>query len=254
MDSSHAFAPTNEELLRLALDDEALPAIKQAHIMQCVICQQQLAEINRVHEGLVTHFYRRFCPDGLEISLYSANLLQPEERMRLANHLLDCPLCAAEVAETRRFIQSVPVEPEPAFSPFSSVRRVFGVLTRQQAQLVERDNVESKIPKTAWPRQYRAMGIDLSLHLSKASNGEHMLLGILTSSNSEENVDKFERTSVELYPGSSITESTQAPLQHTLVDDLGNIVFKSVPLGNYALIIHLPDQDVVIEHITIASN
>ncbi len=31
-----------------------------------------------------------------------------------------------------------------------------------------------------------------------------------------------------------------------------NIVFPSVPLGNYILIIHLPEQDVIIEQITIA--
>ncbi len=40
-----------------------------------------------------------------------------------------------------------------------AIRRVIGILTKQQAQLVTRSDVN------AWPRQYRADGIDLSLHL-----------------------------------------------------------------------------------------
>ena len=81
MDSSPTFAPSDEELQRLALDDAALPAKKQEHLAHCAACQQRLAEISQMREALITHFYRRFFPDGTQLSLYSADLLNADVRM-----------------------------------------------------------------------------------------------------------------------------------------------------------------------------
>jgi len=36
-----------------------------------------------------------------------------------------------------------------------------------------------------------------------------------------------------------------------MVDDLGNIVFSRVPLGEYIMVVHLPGQEVIIEGIGI---
>jgi hypothetical protein len=140
------------------------------------------------------------------------------------------------------------------FAPRATIRRVFGQLVRQQAQLVLR-NGSSNISEKSWPRQYRAGSVDLSLHLSRASNGEYMLLGILTSVDNAESVDAFEGASAELYPtiyASDIQDGeTATPSCQASVDDLGNIVFKPVPVGDYILIVHLPDQEVIIEDINI---
>lgn len=254
MDCSHDFALHDEELLRFALDDEPLPPETQAHLEQCEICRQRLALMRRLNSALVGRFYRRLCPSGTEISLYCEDLLPPDERMRIANHVLDCPLCAVEVADTRRFMRNTSFAPVTGSSPFAALRRVIGTLTRQQAQLVMRGEASS-VPENAWPRQYRADGIDLSLHLTRSSAGEHVLIGILTSIDSEESVDMFEGARAELYSGSSITDIEQQtipePLRHTQVDDLGNLIFTAVPNGVYILCIHLPEQDVVIEQITI---
>ncbi|HYU74255.1 MAG TPA: hypothetical protein VEL31_16410 [Ktedonobacteraceae bacterium] len=43
MDCLHAMAPNDEELLNFALDEEALPEPKRAHLEQCEVCQQRLA-------------------------------------------------------------------------------------------------------------------------------------------------------------------------------------------------------------------
>ncbi len=254
MDCSHASAPTGEELLQFALEEDTLPAEKRAHLEQCATCQQRLAAYIRLDDALVARFYRRFCPSGMQISLYCEDLLPADERVRIANHILDCPLCAIEVADTRRFMQDAPIVAAGAVSPFSAMRRVVGVLTKQQAQLVTRGE-GGNVRENAWPRQYRADGIDLSLHLSRASSGEQILLGILTSANSTESVEMFEGARAELYVGSFIADieqqSVQEPMQRTQVDDLGNLVFNAVPSGDYVLVIHLPDQDVVFEQITI---
>lgn len=253
MDRSHASALTGEELLSFALDEDALSAEQRAHLQGCVACQRRLAAYIRLDEALVARFYRRFCPDSMQISLYCEDLLPDDERMRIAGHLLDCPLCAIEVADTRRFMQEAPLAAEIGFSPLSAARRVVGVLTRQQAQLVTR-GAESAALENAWPRQYRAEGIDLSLHLSRASNGDQLLLGILTSTDDEESVDIFEGARAELCAGSSLADldlSPHEPIRRTQIDDLGNLVFSAVPNGTYLLVIHLPDQDVIFEQITI---
>lgn len=258
MDCLHSMAPNDEELLGFALDGEALPEAKKAHLDQCAICQQRLARYKHVNSALVSQVYRRLCPSGTQLSFYCADLLPADEKTTIATHLLDCPLCASEVMETRRFMYEVHIDDislsDSGFAPRATIRRVVGQLVRQQAQLVLR-NGSSNISEKSWPRQYRAGSVDLSLHLSRASNGEHMLLGILTSVDNAESVDAFEGAPAELYStiyASDIQDGRTAPAScHASVDDLGNIVFKPVPVGDYILIVHLPEQEVVIEGINI---
>ncbi len=253
MDCLHEIAPTDEELVAFALDDEALPEEAQSHLAQCEVCQQRLARYQQSHTWLVARLYRSQCPDGMQLSLYCGGEVSPEERQRIASHLLDCPLCMAEVEETRRFMQQ-PIEfPMPAFSPHALVRRIFATpVKRQQPQFV----VRSDAPETAWPRQYKAEAVDLSLHLSRTSSGEPMLLGILTSSNPDEDVDALEGVQAELYTapllvGTQGSMPKAAPMLHTRVDDMGNIVFKSIPAGSYVMVIRLPGREMIIDGLTI---
>lgn len=253
MDCMHAMAPNDEELLGFALDEEALSAPTREHLEQCEICQQRLARYKQVSSSIVSQLYRRLCPTGTQLSLYCADLLPVEERTRVAAHVLDCPLCAAEVAETRRFMATPLLEPTPDASSAAAVRRIYATLFRQQAQLVLRNG--GTVPEKAWPRQYRAEAIDISLHLSRASSGEYMLLGILTSADNSENVDAFEGAKTELYAtrkeGDTGEREAEKAICRAVVDDLGNIVFSGVPVGEYTLVVQLPDQEVIIEGINI---
>src|SRR5258708_3323390 len=259
MDCLHSMAPNDEELLGFALDGEALPVAKKAHLDQCDICQQRLARYKHVNSTLVSQVYRQLCPSGTQLSFYCADLLPADEKTTVAAHILDCPLCASEVLETRRFMHEVHIDDillsDIGFAPRATIRRVVGQLVGQQAQLVLR-NGSSNISEKSWPRQYRAESVDLSLHLSRASNGEYMLLGILTSVDNAESVDAFEGAPAELYLAIYASDiqngETATPSCQASVDDLGNIVFKLVPVGDYILIVHLPDQEVIIEDINIS--
>ncbi len=262
MDCKDSIAPNDEELLCFALDGESLSEDAQNHLAQCEICQQRLARYQQANTFLLSHLYRSECPSTAELSMYCSqyDFLPAERRTRIANHILGCPLCATEAEEARQFlrVQDIPLS-TPAFSPRSLVRRIFATqVHRPQAQFV----VRSKAPEGSWPRQYKAESIDLSLHLSRASNGEYMLLGILTSTNPSENVEALEGVASELYitPGPLADSSANgtgnkttavAPLLHTLVDDLGNIVFKPVPAGEYVMIVYLPGRELVIEGLTV---
>jgi hypothetical protein len=253
MDCLHAMAPNDEELLGFALDEEALSAPTREHLEQCEICQQRLATYKQVNSSLVSQLYRRLCPSGTQLSLYCAELLPAEERTRVASHVLDCPLCTAEVAETRRFMAMPLLEPSSVAAPVAAVRRIYATLFRQQAQLVLRNG--GTVPEKSWPRQYKAETIDISLHLSRASSGAYMLLGILTSADDTESVDAFEGARAELYAaqkdGSIEERKPEEAICRAMVDDLGNIVFSGVPVGEYTLVVHLPEQEVIIEGIDI---
>jgi hypothetical protein len=250
MDCLHFMAPSDEEIVRFALDEDPLSQEAREHLEQCKICQQRLARYKQSHTSLLSRLYRSQCPSGTRLSLYCAGLLAVDEQMSIAAHLLLCPLCAAEAADTRLFMADVEPIPAPVFSSSVAVQRIVAILIRQQAQLVERNG--GKMPEKAWPRQYRAGSINLSLSLSRASNGENLLLGILSSADSEESVDAFDEARAELYSIESFEErQSKTPLRGTVIEDLGNIMFTAVPVGQYVLVIHLPGCELVFEEISI---
>jgi hypothetical protein len=259
-DRLHALAPSNEDLISLVYDEGLLPEEEREHLAQCPICQQRLADYKDMNTLMLSHLYRSLCPSAVNLNYYCLGGLPVEERTSIANHLLDCPLCAGEVVEIRREQASYDLFPEGGFSLRDAVRRIFANLVVQQAQPVLRD-VQ---PSTGWPRQYRAEANDLSLHLSRADNGEIMLLGIITSSDPAKTLNAFEGMAVDLYaaPGPLVEGSNASsagrgidkvtsPLFSTTIDEVGNIFFEEVPPGNYDMILHLKDQDVVIEGLTI---
>ena len=252
MDCLNLMAPSDEELSSFILDEDPLSLDASEHLKQCEICQQRLAMYKQSYISLVSRLYRCQCPSGTRLSLYCAGLLAADEQMNIAAHLLLCPLCAAEAADTRRFLAEVPSQPAPTFSLRDTARRIVATLVKQQVQLVVRDDV----PETAWPRHYQTESVDLLLQLSRASNGELMLLGTITDADASERTDAFEAAEAELYPASNDdsdgeNEGAKSPHLYTQVDNLGNIVFSAVPVGDYDLIFHLPDHDVVIEGLTL---
>src|SRR5436305_2076745 len=178
MDCLHTEAPNDEELLAFALDGEELLEKARRHLEQCQTCQKRLARYQQANTFLVSHLYRSQCPTGTQLSYYCAHMLPEDESMRIAAHITDCPLCATEVAETRRFLQMQDPDLSPllSFSPAASIRRIFATLVRQQPQFVLRGEAPGVASNLAWPRQYKADALDLSLHLSRASNGAFMLL------------------------------------------------------------------------------
>src|SRR2546423_9596171 len=105
MDCSHTMAPEDEELLQFALDGEALTEEANRHLEQCETCRRRLAEYKDINASLVSRLYRSLCPPGSKLSLYCAGLLSQDEQASIESHLQDCPLCAEEVVQSRRFLE-----------------------------------------------------------------------------------------------------------------------------------------------------
>lgn len=256
MDCVHAMAPSDEELLRLVLDDEPLLQEAKEHLAGCSLCQQRLARYQHVDTFLVSRLYRSRCPEATKLNHYCAGMLSADEAIDIARHVEICLLCANEVADIRKILANFDPfpEPEPVFASRAAIRRIIASLVPWQPQLSLRNDGSSQ---PVWPRQYRAESLNLSLHLSRSSNGEIMLLGLFTSARPDDSVDAFEGVPVKLYqaPGPAQPLNGQhkekEALMSTEVDDLGNIAFIAVPAGEYVMIVCLEDAEMVVEGLTI---
>ena len=130
---------------------------------------------------------------------------------------------------------------------------------RKNANLVRQEplfTVRGDIPRSDYPRLYRAESLDISLHLSRSRSGSYMLLGILTSRNAGEDIEAFEGMDVDLYaaPGPLWIEGDRLagqPLLSTRIDDLGHIIFSGVPEGEFVMVLYLPAFEVIVEGLTI---
>lgn len=253
----HAMAISDEDLMSVAYNDDTLSQEEREHLAHCPMCQKELATYTRTNTRLRTQLYRTVCPSAVDLNYYCLGVIPAEQRTAIASHALDCPACTDDIALIRR--QQAAFDPfAPAtFSLHTAIRRLFATLVVQQAQPVLRDHPSH----TGWPRQYRAESIDLSLHLSRAGNGDIMLLGILTSSDDTETVNSFEGMMVELFRSADVQSEGNSdkelqtegatPVLTTQVDDVGNILLEPVPAGTYTMILHLPGREVIIEELNI---
>src|SRR5258708_7102511 len=96
-----------EELQAHILDGEPLGATASQHLASCSCCQSALAQ-ERVAIALLTSaLYRQHCPSAQTLSYYCLpDALSASEHTRISQHLATCPLCQAEVAETRQFLEA----------------------------------------------------------------------------------------------------------------------------------------------------
>ena len=83
-----------------------------------------------------------------------------------------------------------------------------------------------------------------------------MLVGLLSSRNAGETIDAFEGREVDLYAapgplwiGGDMLIAT--PQLRTRIDELGHLIFRDVPAGEFVMILNLPTCEVIIEGLTI---
>ncbi len=265
-------APIDEDLMRYTLDGEPLSAETQKHLDFCPICKQRAALYTGANTFLTASLYRSQCPPPFTLANYctpiSFNLLSDDMRIQITEHLTICPLCSTEIETLRRDLASTDLFPESeppiratvhTFSAPATVRRLVATLQTQRPQLVTRSAMNGTDGNTtsdaSWPKHYKADILDISLHLSRGSNGEIILLGLFTSTDPKQGIEVFEDCVVDLYthPEERVRQNGHMakPLLSTRIDDLGNIVFKAVPLGIYMMLVHLPDAELTIENINI---
>jgi len=264
---SRPWAPSDEELVRHALDGETLSIVTKEHLADCAFCQQRLESYASTNSFILSHLYRSQCPDSTFLSHYCMGTLSGEQAEYVMNHLKICPLCMNEVTDTRLWLAG-PFPEEYSVTP--AVQRTTSHIIASpipwQPQPITWNGSDYE-REQLWPRQYQASMMSISLHLVRDRQGDILLLGLLSSANEAEYIELFANTRVELYATqthdstlpsakeSPVEEFTgpdlHGPLLSTQVDELGHIVFKSVPPGCYLMIIYLPETEIVIEELKV---
>lgn len=245
-DCINSMAPSAEELLRLALDDEPLLEGKREHLDSCALCQRRLIVYKQANRQILSTLYRSKCPTTMQLNLYCANMLSGDEGIGITYHIAECPLCVHEIVIIRQVLADF--EPFPLSTQMTVSQRIIAAFVPWKPQMVTRGATGD----TPWPRQYRADEINISLHLSRGSAGEIILLGLFTSDNPDNALEEQEGVSVDLYR--AVGEWGSDPVMVARIDDLGNVVFKAVPVGEYIMVVHLPENEVVIEGLSIESS
>lgn len=264
MNCTDTHAPNDENMLRAVIADEPFTPDAQQHLATCAICQKRFSDYQIMHHSLDHRLYRIHCPSTMLLNQYVEKLLSADAAMPIAEHLTECVRCAIEVADIRHimnnfdpfaYVEALPMSQTLA----NTLRRIIAQFIPMQPQLITRSiqNAQDTSGTTDWPRQYRAETLDISLHLSRASNGDTMLLGLLTSTDDDTSVDAFEGATAKLYLATPDAQSIaphdeeQTPLLTTQIDDMGNLVFPAVPTGNYTMIVCLNDTEIVLEGLSI---
>src|SRR5258708_38197532 len=101
-DHLHSLALSNEELLSVAYNEGTLSAKEKEHLEHCPICQQRLAMYTRTNALFRSKLYRSVCPSAVQLNYYCLGPVPEAVRISITSHLLDCPLCADDIAELRR--------------------------------------------------------------------------------------------------------------------------------------------------------
>ena len=223
-----------DDLIAHAHGDAPPAAIR--HIERCPTCQEQAAQYARAHATLSAELFRHSCPSTLTIGEYVLGVLPPDAAREVAEHLVDCPHCAAERRETAAFLKEED-EPEGAHGFVDTVRRL---LARPLAPTA---------PALAGLRGaagdgsevFTADGLRVTISVQRATRGVRgsILVGL---------VEPWTAASAggqaQLYADDRVVQSTE-------VDDLGNFVFDAVPPGNYRVEVRLAEVVVTIDPLSV---
>src|SRR5579859_5408034 len=87
--------PAEEELMAYA--DGETSAHVVTHVEGCSTCRAQVRGYGQIQGALRRSLYRTDCPDAHTVGEYQLDLLEPEQRTRVAAHILDCDACTAEL-------------------------------------------------------------------------------------------------------------------------------------------------------------
>ncbi len=89
--------------LLMYLDGEA-PAEVSQHVAACPACAAEAASLNRLQEQLGAALFRFDCPPSQVLGEYAIDLVTPEDRTSVAQHVVDCPRCTSELRSMREFL------------------------------------------------------------------------------------------------------------------------------------------------------
>jgi hypothetical protein len=175
--------------------------------------------------------YRFDCPDAHTLGEYQLDLLEPEQRTRIAAHAVECDDCRTELQTLRSYLATPLSVPE---STFEKVRRVVATLFSPAPGLAYgglRGTAESDT------RVFSVDDVTITVGSGQSSG---TLLGLVMVGDTP--ADTLAGREVRLVP------TAGAPTRGRL-DDLGNFEVEDLSPGAYVLEVDLPGSLVIVEEL-----
>jgi hypothetical protein len=175
--------------------------------------------------------FRFDCPAPLTIGEYDLDLLGPEERTAVAQHLLECHHCSDELAQLRSFMAA-----EPSWSPglAEQVRRLVANLVTPRGRALQPGLARLRDIETVPAAIYRAD--DLSITLERGPD-EREVSGLVT----RDRVGPEELAGLEIH-----LLAADASRQVAQLGPAGDFAFPDVPAGTFDLELRLLDRVVLV--------
>lgn len=226
---------TNDALLAYSRGDAG--DVVAAHIERCPRCSERVHDYAAIEQRLRAHLYRRACPDTLTLGEYTVGMLRAAEAQQIADHLVECPHCAAESRGYARFFAE-PDPPPVERGVLSTIRRLIAwPLIAPKPVLAGLRGSASEETSA-----YRADGIDIFVSVQRESRGrDFVLAGMLQPADAPVQINAEAR----LFDDGRLVQTEP-------IDEFGSFLFGGVTAGIYRIEVQLSDAVVELASITVA--
>lgn len=208
------------------------------HIRECPYCRERAQQWTRLQKRLKKQFYRVSCPTPMELGDYHLGLMPDNQKLVVAQHLRECPLCRREMTELQDFL----TDPGPETSFLGAVKVLVARLLNQPENGYTPSSVALR-GEAKGPLTFEADGAVITLEIQPASNEQVSLLGQIAA----DDQDQWTGAKVELQQA----DSSQLTAS---MDDLGAFRFEAVRSGIiqisikslYGIHIQIPNIDIAV--------
>jgi hypothetical protein len=184
-------------------------------------------------EELRRSLYRFDCPDAHTLGEYELDVLDADQRLRIATHVVDCEECRVDLHTLRDFLAAPTYIPE---SIVERARRVVATLLTSPPGLAYGGLRGAAASAT---RVFEAGDVTVTVG---PGSGSGSLIGLVVVGDSSP--EALIGRSVRLLPRHG------QPI-HSTLDDLGNFEFTDLDPDQYAVEIDLPDSIIVIQELRV---
>ena len=214
---------------------EATPELV-AHIETCPACREAAGEYTQLQRELGARLYRFDCPTPQTLGEYTLHLLAAEEQTRVAGHVRDCPLCAAELRTLRDFLASELAATVPSL--MTRIKRTIATLVAPPAAAYA--GVRGAGAAT---RTYRAGAIVITVDPGAGARRARLpVTGLIWREGGA--MEELAGSQVRLIAADGTAHTTQ-------LGALGDFDWEAVAPGTYRLEAALADHLVVVEELRV---
>jgi hypothetical protein len=189
-----------------------------AHMKECAFCRERAKRWTLLQNSLREQLYRFTCPTPMELGDYHLGFLPDPQKMIVAQHVRECPLCRREVAELEGFVGAQMIDDGLLETAKVLIARLIGGengLIPSSAAL----RGEDKGPLTL-----EADGMVIILDIQPADGGVVNILGQVAA----DDQDQWTGALVELHQAGRLEFSTT-------LDDLGAFQAEGIMPGSKEL-------------------